>query len=333
MYLKYCIYIELFSLLLLSSVEWDIERWAAYTLQYHASALPAVALSQTIMRLHDGSQETALFVPAFLVSAMSASLSGIDFSSPGNSIFGHRSVQGWMQLLWKLPSYPWLPMSLLDTLVVISVAFLGVQLLSAVLKYSKGALRWAALSAASPFRKTPPPPPAATTTASPATSRAGVRWSFKLGIVVSVVGATLIHPAMPPLLGVGLLFISQMISQDTSSPCAHARANWLLAHVVGSVPAGVWITGNWMSHAPGFPYPLLCWERACALVCGIHASVVALRECGSKANSIGSRPEALLCNTIACIIALCGLVGELYVSVCAWGVLCAINLCTKFCYY
>ena len=154
------------------------------------------------------------------------------------------------------------------------------------------------------------------------------------GLVIGlVVASTLIHPALPALLGVCILACTTFFlplccatsdtASATSSSTISLAVDWLCVHILAAVPAVVWIFG-WIVSGRSHPYPALSAERGCMVIIGTHACAISFHQIGATSKSKDrtkdkrdktrvprSRPHVLVCSVLAMIVAFGGLWGRL----------------------
>lgn len=275
--------------------------WAASLLRYHAISLPAVLLALAMLKLSfKRPSMAASLLPAIVVPAMSMVPSSVGHSNSLLSSVLMRVVRG-------LGLEPWLPMAALEVCLVTVTAQLLLLILSAINVIFTAAVRQA----------------------SPLASKLGLGRLTALcspSILVGAAGAaamasSALHPGAPALLCVLMYCITRALNpQKRSKRSGDAASDWLLAHVIGALPAAVWLSGSMASGSHPHLYPAVCLERGCMLVNGLHACFCSWRL--FRGESV-PRPRAAACWAAAGVAAVYGLLGHVHVAVVAWSMLCS----------
>jgi hypothetical protein len=278
---------------------WDVGPWISYTLRYHAYAIIPLAFALSLFNLQNTKNNFAqLAVPLLLLLPALSSV----WPEHATTLLGRP---------------PWLPLSMVDVLLLGCVAYTVLQ----SLEYSVLQLQKLSASVLNLFFW-----PSTTTSTPLKRSTSGL---LKIAVYIAVGISSGVHPAMPALLGVAVLQISLAATTTTTSLLKFKQA-WLVTQMLGSLPAGIWLFG-WIASGRSHMYPLFSLERVCMLIQGAHCCTVAVATTAATAptTSFSSVIFDKMTLFLAVFVAFSGLWGSLHVVIPALAALCAWELVLK----
>lgn len=286
------------------SFVWDIGPWMSYTLRYHAYALIPLAFALSLLDLpsfqSNDNNNNNFFVLVFPLIVLLPALS---------SVWPEHAIT-------LLGRPPWLPLSSIDVCLLGSVSYT----VFAGLKFSVSkSQNFLALCFLKIFSFLP----------------TAHHWSSEIDIlkwlqVFNYIGvglSSIVHPAMPALLGFLVLSISCTCAEISTSRPRSFRQPWLMTHFLALIPAGIWLFG-WIASGRSHTYRVFTLERVFMLVQGAHSCSTAFTTTSPAARKkflfsfiYGKVPLFL-----AVFVAFSGLWGSLHVVVPVMATLCSVEL-------